>query len=220
MKKKLSILGIVVGIVFMLLGLLAVYGALGDTTSASGAPHTYDSGYAQFGTDYYTYSVNNAAEAASAARTAANNLNHIYKFIETFCGIASMLFGLALVAGFGIVLSHCNEDAARNYAQYFANNINNDNSNISTSDTDKAVDNTDVSNTTVEVSARKKKYDSLVAKAERFKDTFFERDYRIRTYESIVKDMEILANENFEDSAIKLKEYTTHLEMLKSKIIK
>lgn len=66
----------------------------------------------------------------------------------------------------------------------------------------------------------KEKYDKLIAKAERFKDPFFDRGYRIRIYESIVQDMEAFASEDFEDSAIKLIEYRTHLELLKSKKIK
>ena len=66
----------------------------------------------------------------------------------------------------------------------------------------------------------KEKYDKLIAKAERFKDTFFDRDYRIRVYESIVKDMEPFASVNFEDSVLKLKEYSSHLELLKTKKIK
>ena len=66
----------------------------------------------------------------------------------------------------------------------------------------------------------KEKYDKLIAKAERYKDTFFDRDYRIRVYESIVKDMESFASVNFEDSVLKLKEYSSHLELLKTKKIK
>lgn len=66
----------------------------------------------------------------------------------------------------------------------------------------------------------KEKYDKLIAKAERYKDAFFDRDYRIRVYESIVKDMESFASVNFEDSVLKLKEYSSHLELLKTKKIK
>ena len=75
---------------------------------------------------------------------------------------------------------------------------------------------TDICNETNE----EKLYNSLVAKAEKFKDTFYVRDYRIRTYESIVKNMEILAKINYKDSAEKLQEYANHLELLKAKKIK
>ena len=66
----------------------------------------------------------------------------------------------------------------------------------------------------------KEKYDRLVTKAERYKDTFFERNFRISVYKSIIREMEELASINFEDSVEKLAEYKTHLELLKSKKIK
>jgi hypothetical protein len=65
-----------------------------------------------------------------------------------------------------------------------------------------------------------KKYDDLVKKAEKFKDTFYDRDYRIRVYESIVKEMQPLANDNFMDASQKLEEYTVYLELLKKRRIK
>lgn len=71
-----------------------------------------------------------------------------------------------------------------------------------------------------EENPKKKKYDQLISKAEKYKDSFFERNYRIRIYESIVKDLEAFACENFEDSEAKLKEYRTYLDLLKNKKIK
>ena len=65
-----------------------------------------------------------------------------------------------------------------------------------------------------------KKYDALVKKAEKFKDTFYDRDYRIRVYESIVKEMQPFANDNFMDASQKLEEYKVYLELLKTKRIK
>ena len=65
-----------------------------------------------------------------------------------------------------------------------------------------------------------KKYNALVKKAEKFKDTFFDRDYRIRVYESIVKEMRLLANDDFMDASQKLEEYQLHLELLKTKRIR
>ena len=74
--------------------------------------------------------------------------------------------------------------------------------------------------TNADIIDEEKLYNSLVAKAEKFKDTFYDRDYRIRTYESIIKNMEILANKNYKDSAAKIQEYTNHLNLLKAKKIK
>ena len=67
---------------------------------------------------------------------------------------------------------------------------------------------------------KNRKYYALVKKAEKFKDTFYDRDYRIRVYESIVKEMQPFANDNFMDASQKLEEYEVHLELLKTKKIK
>ena len=66
----------------------------------------------------------------------------------------------------------------------------------------------------------KKKYIGLIEKAEKYKDTFYGRDYRISVYESIIKDIQPFANENFEDAPQRLEEYKQHLELLKTKQIK
>lgn len=122
MKKKLSILGIVIGVLFVLVGILSIFGALGDDASyPSSAPYDYDSGYAEFGGDYYTYSSNNAAEAASAARTAARNVKVISEFLTLFCGLTSILFGLMVICGFGIVLSAPAQIAVNTNSDYSAN---------------------------------------------------------------------------------------------------
>ena len=106
MKKIFSIIGIIVGFAFVVVGILSMAGALGGDTSYPGsAPALYDSGYATFGADYYTYSVNNSAEAASAARAAAYNIGDVASYLTMFCGIASMLFGVMVICAFGIVLS-------------------------------------------------------------------------------------------------------------------
>ena len=99
--------------------------------------------------------------------------------------------------------------------------------NIHSNNTDKNVNETsenehdnDTNSNPHKEETPKGKYDKLIAQAERYKDTFFDRDYRIRVYESIVKDMESFASVNFEDSVLKLKEYSSHLELLKTKKIK
>ncbi len=108
MKKVFSIIGMVVGLAFVIVGLVAMSGAMGGRASYPGsAPYGYDSGYAEFGADYYTYSVNNTAETASAARTTANNIRCISDFLLLFCGLSSMLFGLVIICAFGIVFASC-----------------------------------------------------------------------------------------------------------------
>lgn len=111
MKKIFSIIGIIVGFAFVVVGILSMTGALGgDVSYPSNAPAFYDSGYATFGADYYTYSVNNSAEAASGARAAAYNIGDIAFYLTMFCGIASILFGLVIACGFGIVFASCKDD--------------------------------------------------------------------------------------------------------------
>lgn len=102
-KKTLSLVGMIIGCVFVLIGILSLSGALGGNTSyPSSAPYSYDSGYASFGGDYYTYSVNNTAETARAAITTAANLDDIAEFLKIFCGLFSLCFGAAVICCFGI----------------------------------------------------------------------------------------------------------------------
>ena len=67
MKKTFSITGMLAGALLIIFGLVALCGGFGDADSYGG-DSPYDSGYASFGADYYTYSVNNTAETASAVR--------------------------------------------------------------------------------------------------------------------------------------------------------
>ena len=132
MKKTLSVVGLIIGLAFVVVGILSVSRALGgDASYPSSAPYMYDSGYASFGADYYTYSVNNSAEAASAARTAAYNIVCVSDFLLTFFGLSSMLFGLMVMCGFGIVLSSCAKKSEKN---------------IIGSEANIAMENTDVTN--------------------------------------------------------------------------
>jgi len=104
MKKKLSIVGMIFGVALVFVGILTLSGALGgDPSYPSFATPPYDSGYALFSSDYSTYSVNNSAEAASAARAAAYTIAHVAEFLTTFLGIMSTLLGLAVGGFSGIV---------------------------------------------------------------------------------------------------------------------
>ena len=103
MKKSFSMIGMICGIVVILLGILVLAGAMGgDVVSAGGAPSYYDSGYATFGADFYTYVSNNAAEAASAGRAAATNAREIGSLLKHALGTLIMAFGLFMTCSFGI----------------------------------------------------------------------------------------------------------------------
>ncbi len=105
MRKGFCVLGIIVSLLITLFGVLLLSGLLTDSpSSASGASYLYDSGYASFGADFYTYVSNNAAEAASAARTIAGNQRDIFVLIRTASGIFVIGFGLLGFCLFGAFL--------------------------------------------------------------------------------------------------------------------
>ena len=106
MKKKLAVLGMVAGILAIIFGIIVLTGVFGAATSG-GSSSPYDSGFASFGGDYYTYSVNNAAEAASAARAVAYNLRDISGSLNAIGGLLLIFFGLTAFCGFGIVFAGC-----------------------------------------------------------------------------------------------------------------
>lgn len=107
-KKTVSIIGMVCGAVIILLGILVMAGSMGGGAStASGASYLYDSGYATFGADFYTYVSNNAAEAASASRVVASNLKAIAELLKNACGILIMAVGLFTTCYFGVKLTEC-----------------------------------------------------------------------------------------------------------------
>lgn len=110
-KATLSKIGMAISAVLVLLGLLAMCGVFGgQPRSYSTAPYNFDSGYASFGGDYYTYSVNNAAEATDAAQAASSNARELVEFTKAFCGLFMMGFGALSFCGFGIVLAGCKKD--------------------------------------------------------------------------------------------------------------
>ena len=114
-KKTISLIAIVVSALIAFLGLLVLAGAMGgDTGTASSYSSSlgklYDSGYAEFGADFYTYVSNNAAAAADAAESAASaaskvasNLNEIAKLLKSACGIFLMGFGILSLCHFAMV---------------------------------------------------------------------------------------------------------------------
>ena len=105
-KKSYSVFGMIIGILIAILGVLVISGSLGgDTSYASSAPYSYDSGYATFGAEFYTFVSNNAGEAASASRTAANNLDDIAELLKNALGIFLIGFGLMGFCFFGISFS-------------------------------------------------------------------------------------------------------------------
>ena len=107
-KKIFSIIGMFVGLAFILVGILTISGELGGKTIYVDSPeYRYDYGYAQFGTDYYSYTNNNMYYAARGSVIAANSIRNIADFLLRFCGIFSILFGLMIICAFAILLASC-----------------------------------------------------------------------------------------------------------------
>lgn len=107
MKKNLSLMGMIVGIAIAIFGILAISGNLGSADSYADASYIYDMGYAEFGADYYTYSVNNTAWAAHAAAAAAANQHDITDLLKNCLGLFMIGFGLLSFCGFAIVFVDC-----------------------------------------------------------------------------------------------------------------
>lgn len=83
MKKSFLLYGIIISAIIAFLGILVIAGVFGgNASSASSAPSLYDSGYATFGADFYNFVSNNAQEAASAARIAANNIKELVSLMR------------------------------------------------------------------------------------------------------------------------------------------
>ena len=111
-KKLVSLIGIVLGVVVIVMGILVMAGVFGGDASGAGtSPYNYDSGYASFGADFYTYVSNNAAEAASAARTVASNLVRIADLLKNALGILTIAFGAFMCCFFALKFVGCIEKA-------------------------------------------------------------------------------------------------------------
>ena len=112
-KKTFATIGMICSAIILLMGILVMTGAMGgDASSASSASYPYDSGYASFGADFYTYVSNNAAEAASAARTIASNLKNLSELLKNGLGLLLIAFGMFGVCHFGMLRCDCIEPAA------------------------------------------------------------------------------------------------------------
>ena len=109
--KSFSLLGMICGAIMVILGILVLCGVMGgDMTHANSAPYSYDSGYATFGADFYTYAVNNAEEAAVAGRAAASNAYEIGYLMKNVYGISFIAAGLFMVCLFGTKFTEFQKD--------------------------------------------------------------------------------------------------------------
>lgn len=105
-KKVFATIGMVVCVLFVIVGFVT----MGQDNECSIASRSgmYDSGLTTFGADFYTYSNNNTAEAASAARTTANNIYELYNLLADVFGWLFVFVGLIGFCHFGVVRAGCN----------------------------------------------------------------------------------------------------------------
>lgn len=108
MKRKLSIVGIIIGISLIIIGITSVIlGADGICQIGSWGSFGHEDGYATFGSDFYTYTNNNSARTAENSEIIADNLNDIGEMLFIFIGLITICFGFIVICSFGIILSGC-----------------------------------------------------------------------------------------------------------------
>lgn len=109
-KKVFATIGMFVCVLFVIMGFVT----MGQDNECSTASRSgmYDSGLTTFGADFYTYSNNNTAEAASAARITANNIYHLYDLLGNIFGWFFVFAGLIGFCHFGVVFAECKDTAA------------------------------------------------------------------------------------------------------------
>lgn len=117
MKKTFSVVGMIVCLAIILLGVLLLTGIL--TSAPRIAPYPKDSGFASFGADFYEYVNNNAAEAASAVRSAYN----LIKMASGLLMISIGAFGFCL---FGTMLDKDNNDSVNNVPKFKKKEVDSD----------------------------------------------------------------------------------------------
>lgn len=108
-RPIMAILGIILGIAMIVCGILSYNDAILDTSVYSGENSPYSSGFASFGADYYTYSVNNTAETASAVKAVSHTIGDLQNLIRDCFSIFMIFFGLLVILAFSFILVGCIE---------------------------------------------------------------------------------------------------------------
>lgn len=109
-KKLFATIGMIVCVVFVIMGFVTI--GQDNECSIASRSGLYDSGLTSFGADFYTYSNNNTAEAASAARITANNIYELYDLLADVFGWFFVFTGLIGFCAFGVIRSGSHEAIA------------------------------------------------------------------------------------------------------------
>lgn len=97
-KKTFSLVGMIVSALIVITGILTISGVFGGYGSS--VSYIYDSGYASFGADFYSYVNNNAARASYT-------LINLIHFARVISGIFMICIGLLSLCHFGMARSEC-----------------------------------------------------------------------------------------------------------------
>ena len=111
-KKVFPLIGIVAGVLVVVFGILFVAGVFGDGVNRAiiNSGSYYENGYAKFGTDFYTYLVNNTYATAEAVQTVSQNQVALSKMMGTCVGSILIAFGIFMAVFFGIGFSKIKEE--------------------------------------------------------------------------------------------------------------
>ena len=96
-KKNFALIGMCVGVLVVIFGIIALAGV--DYSRDLGG-HYYDTGFASFGGDFYSYVNNNTAQAVHAITNQSELIN---KAIGKVGGLILLSMGLLAICRFGVM---------------------------------------------------------------------------------------------------------------------
>ncbi|MBR0537155.1 MAG: hypothetical protein IJK40_03315, partial [Clostridia bacterium] len=108
LKKRFITIGLIASVILILAGIVVLTGFFGKWGySPSGWPEKIGSnfGYGVFGSDFYSYVVNNAAQAGFSANNAANNIYDVVMMLRFSIGLFMICFGLGSLGAFGMAFT-------------------------------------------------------------------------------------------------------------------
>ena len=111
MKKAFAIAGMIVGLLFIVLGIVAM---VGPSNTYFNGSHTRD---VEFGADFYTYQYEATKDVADDVTKLGNFLEKEFDFIWIIVGGIVILTGAAIVCKNGIVLAEAKSEGRKKIAQ-------------------------------------------------------------------------------------------------------
>lgn len=104
MKRIFAMVGLVASIIVIIMGIVIATSSPNNEMFSAYPSLYYDYGYAQFGSDYYSYSNNNAAHAAEASKAAGYQTKELDKTVRTVGGMLLLAVGMMGLGAFGMAV--------------------------------------------------------------------------------------------------------------------